>query len=84
MALDELTLLVRVGYRGRTHVCRLDSGASKTAFYAPFLAKNRSDVESLGTSAVALPPSRGWERGARCLSVASRRSSWRWAERRSG
>jgi predicted aspartyl protease len=53
MALDELTLLVRVGYRGRSHVCRLDSGANKTAFYAPFLAKNRSDVESVGTSAVA-------------------------------
>jgi predicted aspartyl protease len=53
MALDELTVLVRVGYHGRSHVCRLDSGANKTAFYAPFLAKNRSDVESVGTSAVA-------------------------------
>lgn len=52
-ALEQLTPLVRVGFRGEDLVCRLDTGADRTAFYEPFHRRFRAFVEESGRAYTA-------------------------------
>lgn len=51
LALDQLELLVRVGYEGQGLVCRLDTGADDTTFYEPFYRSRPKLFEGLGEPA---------------------------------
>lgn len=53
MALHGLTLLTRVQYGNAAVVCKVDSGAGRTAFYEPFFQRFRAEIERLGTSRTA-------------------------------
>ena len=48
LALEQLTPLVRVGFREHDLVCRLDTGAGRTNFYEPFLRRHGEFVRRHG------------------------------------
>lgn len=46
LALNELDPRIAVQYQSDTLICRLDTGANKTHFYAPFFERYRIDIEA--------------------------------------
>lgn len=53
MALHGLSLITRAHYGDASLLCKVDSGAGRSAFYEPFFQRFRPQIERLGTSRTA-------------------------------